>query len=207
MIPETFRRVNSAKKLAAAAILGAALFAAPEPAEAQSGCELLYLKWEGCATDCDSYYESTVLRAVCRGWCLVEYLYDYWTCESNVEGAATEADEGEESPPEPSLPESSPPEESPNEADPAALFLRGGSGFAPAKPPPPGGTSPTELPGARRAVFRRAALRSCAAATAPLRPVAPEWAPASAAPAPRRSNRDAGMDGPARRAPTAAEKN
>lgn len=130
--------MNSAKKLAAAAILGAALFAAPEPARAQSGCELLYLKWEGCATDCDSYYESTVLRAVCRGWCLVEYLYDYWTCESNVEGAATEADEAEESPPEPSLPESSPPEESPNEADPAALFFRGGSGFAPATPPPPG---------------------------------------------------------------------
>lgn len=201
----------SAKKLAAAAILGAALFALPEPARAQSGCELLYLKWEGCATDCDSYYESTVLRAVCRGWCLVEYLYDYWTCESNVEGAATEADEAEESPPEPSLPESSPPEESPNEADPAAFFLRGGSGFAPAPPPPPGATSPTELPGARRAVFRRAVfrragLRPCAAATAPLRRVVPGKPPAGAALPPLASNREAGPGRVARRATTGAGK-
>ncbi len=202
----------SAKKLAAAAILGAALFAVPEPAEAQSGCELLYLKWEGCATDCDSYYESTVLRAVCRGWCLVEYLYDYWTCESNVEGPAAEADEAEESPdretpPEESPPEESPPEASPNAEDPAAFFLRGGSGFAPATPPPPGETSPTELPGARRAVFRRSALRPCAAAAAPLRRMAPERAPTVAAPAPRRSHPDAGTDRPARRSATAAEQN
>lgn len=196
----------SAKKLAAAAILGAALFAAPEPAEAQSGCELLYLKWEGCATDCDSYYESTVLRAVCRGWCLVEYLYDYWTCESNVEGPAAEADEAEESPDRESPPEPSPPEESPNEADPAALFLRGGSGFAPATPPPPGTTSPTVLPGARRAVFRRSALRPCAADSAPLRRVVPRKPPAGAALPPLASNREAGPDRVAPRATTGARK-
>lgn len=194
MIPETFRRVISAKKLAAAALLGAALVAVPEPAEAQSGCELLYLKWEGCATECDSYYESTVLRAVCRGWCLVEYLYDYWTCESNVEGAATEDDEsGEE-----------PTAEPPAEDESAELFGRGGPLRAPVKLPPAGEISPTELPGARRAIFRRAALRPCAADPAPLRWVVPGRPSAGAALPPRRSNPDAGPDRTARRGVTGA---
>lgn len=190
------------KKLAAAALLGAALVAAPEPAEAQSGCELLYLKWEGCATECDSYYESTVLRAVCRGWCLVEYLYDYWTCESNVEGAGTEeeaATDEDESGEEP-------PAEPPAADESAALFRRGGSLRAPATRPPVGETSPAILPGARRAVFRRAALRPCAVDSAPLRRVVPGRPPAGAALPPRGSNRDAGPGPMARRGVTAAGK-
>ena len=224
------------KKLAAAALLGAALFAVPEPAEAQSGCELLYLKWEGCATECDSYYESTVLRAVCRGWCLVEYLYDYWTCESNVEGAATADDEAGESPaeepPNEEPPNEEPPnEESPNEESPndeshneeshneesradeslngeasAVLFFRGGSGFAPVAPSPPGEISPTDLAGTSRPIFRRAVLRPCAADSAPLRQAASEPAPAVAALAPRASSRDARMARRARRTATEAEK-
>lgn len=201
----------SPKKLAVAALLGAALFAVPEPAEAQSGCELLYLKWEGCATECDSYYESTVLRAVCRGWCLVEYLYDYWTCESNVEGAATEADEAGESPAEEPPNEESHNEESrtdepPNGEGAAALFLQGGSGFAPATPSPPGEISPTELAGVRRAVFRRPILRPCAADSAPLRQAASEPAPAVAALAPHASSRGARMARRARRTAAEAEK-
>lgn len=223
--------MNAAKKLAVSALLGAALFAVPEPAEAQSGCELLYLKWEGCATECDSYYESTVLRAVCRGWCLVEYLYDYWTCESNVEGAATADDEvgespaeeppNDESPDEESRSEESRTEESPNDEsrndesqsdespsgeESAALFLRGGSGFAPATRSPLGEVTPTELAGARRAVFRRAVFRPCAADSAPLRQAAPERAPAVAALAPHASSRDARMARRARRTATEAEK-
>lgn len=206
----------SPKKLAVAALLGAALFAVPEPAEAQSGCELLYLKWEGCATECDSYYESTVLRAVCRGWCLVEYLYDYWTCESNVEGAATEADEAGESPAEEPPNEEShneesrtdepPTDESPNGEGAAALFLQGGSGFAPATPSPPGEISPTELAGVRRAVFRRPILRPCAADSAPLRQAASEPAPAVAALARHASSRGARMTRGARRTAAEAEK-
>ena len=181
--------MTSPGKLAAAAVLGAALFAVPEPAEAQSGCELLYLKWEGCATECDSYYESTVLRAVCRGWCLVEYLYDYWTCESNVEGAATDeaATDEDESGEEPTA-------EPPAEDESAALFRRDGPRRAPATLPPVGEISPTELPGARRAIFRRAALRPCAADSAPLRRVVPRRPLTGAALPPRGSNPDAGPD-------------
>ena len=214
------------KKLAAAALLGAALSAFPEPAEAQSGCELLYLKWEGCATECDSYYESTVLRAVCRGWCLVEYLYDYWTCESNIEGAATADDEVGESPAEEPPNDESPDDEShngespndgshndesrndesPNGEESAALFLRGGSGFAPATRSPLGEVALTELAGARRAVFRRPVLRPCAADSAPLRQAASERVPAVAALALRAPSRDARMARRARRTATETEK-
>lgn len=160
------------KRLAAAIVFVAALFAAPAPAEAQSGCELLYLKWEGCATECDSYYESTVLRAVCRGWCLVEYLYDYWTCESNVEGAAAEGEEDEAET---------------AEDEPMALFLRGATRHAMANAPPVGETGPTEIAGiagARRAVFRRTIFPRCAEGSAPPRRVARARAPEAAAPAP-----------------------
>ena len=182
---------------------------------------MLYLKWEGCATECDSYYESTVLRAVCRGWCLVEYLYDYWTCESNVEGAATADDEVGESPAEEPPNDESPDDgshneesrsdeshndESPNGEESAALFLRGGSGFAPATRSPLGEVTPTELAGARRAVFRRPVLRPCAADSAPLRQAASERVPAVAALAPRASSRDARMARRARRTATEAEK-
>lgn len=163
------------KRLAAATVFAAALFAAPAPAEAQSGCELLYLKWEGCATECDSYYESTVLRAVCRGWCLVEYLYDYWTCESNVEGAAAEGedDEGETA-----------------EDEPMAVFLRGAPRHATANAPPVGETGPTTMPGiagARRAVFRRDPLPRCADIPATPRRVARDRASRVAATAPHGS--------------------
>lgn len=160
------------KRLAAATVFAAALFAAPAPAEAQSGCELLYLKWEGCATECDSYYESTVLRAVCRGWCLVEYLYDYWTCESNVEGAASEEedDEGETA-----------------EEEPVALLLRDATRHATANAPPVGETGPTTIPGiagARRAVFRRTLFPRCAESFGSSRRVARGRAPEANAPAP-----------------------
>lgn len=213
--------MTAAPRLAVSVLLGAALFAVPEPAEAQSGCELLYLKWEGCATECDSYYESTVLRAVCRGWCLVEYLYDYWTCESNVEGAATADDEVGESPAEEPPNDESPDDgshneesrseeshndESPNGEESAALFLRGGSGFAPATRSPLGEVTPTELAGARRAVFRRPVFRPCAADSAPLRQAASERVPAVAALAPHASSRDARMARRARRTATETEK-
>lgn len=148
------------KRLAAATVFAAALFAAPAPAEAQSGCELLYLKWEGCATECDSYYESTVLRAVCRGWCLVEYLYDYWTCESNVEGAAAEGEDDEGEAPE---------------EEPVALLRRVVPRYPAANVLPVGETRPTmtpEIAGARRAVFRRDPLPRCADSSGPTRRIA-----------------------------------
>lgn len=158
------------KRLAAATVF-AALFAAPAPAEAQSGCELLYLKWEGCATECDSYYESTVLRAVCRGWCLVEYLYDYWTCESNVEGAAAEAEEDDGDVPE---------------EEPSALLRPDGSRLTAVRALQVGETWPTAITGIRgasRAVFRRDPLPGCAVGSARSRRVARGGAPEANAPA------------------------
>lgn len=207
------------KRLAAATVFAAALFAAPAPAEAQSGCELLYLKWEGCATECDSYYESTVLRAVCRGWCLVEYLYDYWTCESNVEGAAAEGDDHEGDAPE---------------EEPVAL-LRGGATRFPAATAPPGVSpravpSPTPpaasrlpatnapqvgeiwptatagLPGARRAIFRRDSLPRCADSSGPPRRAARSRAHAAAAPVLPVSITGTVTPAPARRRSTGAGK-
>lgn len=144
--------VPAARRLTAATVFAAALFALTEPAAAQSGCELLYLQWEGCATECESYYENRVARAVCRAWCLVEYVHDYWTCESNVE-----ASEGSDAPPA---------EEETREPD----EERGASGTG--RPRDPGdGRSPRfasgVVSGARRAVFRRAPelARRCGAPT------------------------------------------
>lgn len=182
------------KRLAAAAVVAAALFAAPAPAGAQSGCELLYLKWEGCATECDSYYESTVLRAVCRGWCLVEYLYDYWTCESNVEGAAAEGDddEGETA-----------------EDEPVALLRPGATRHAMANARPIGGTGPTTMSGiagARRAIFRRDPLPRCADIPATPRRVAWHRASRVAATAPHGSIARTATAAPAlRRSPGAGK--
>lgn len=132
------------RRLTAAAVFAGALAALPEPAAAQTGCELLYLQWEGCATECESYYENRVARAVCRAWCLVEYVHDYWTCESNVEAS-------EESEPPPAEGDTEEPEEERG----ASRIGRAGDR---AGGPPTGAASGvvSRLPvGARRAVFRR----------------------------------------------------
>lgn len=165
--------MTAAKRLTAAAVFAAAVFALPEPAAAQSGCELLYLQWEGCATECESYYENRVARAVCRAWCLVEYVYDYWTCESNVE-----ASEGSEAPPA---------EEETREPD----GERGASRVGPPRGRD-GGESSREASGAaagrlpvaaRRALFRRTPGRAPRCGT-PTRPAASTTAPLPFRPAP-----------------------
>lgn len=151
--------MHAARRLTAAAVFAGALAALPEPAAAQTGCELLYLQWEGCATECESYYENRVARAVCRAWCLVEYVRDYWTCESNVEAS-------EES-------EAAPPEEDTREPDEERGASRtgrpGDRGGGPSSGAAPGVVSRRPV-GAGRAVFRRAPgkVPRCGAPTSPL---------------------------------------
>lgn len=135
----------AAKRLTAAAVFAGALFALPGPAAAQTGCELLYLQWEGCATECESYYENRVARAVCRAWCLVEYVHDYWTCESNVD-----ASEGTESPPAEG--DTGEPEEERGDSRLGQPGDRGGGRSSGAAR----GVVSRPPVGARRAVFRRA---------------------------------------------------
>lgn len=136
--------MSAAKRLTAAAVFAGALFALPEPAAAQTGCELLYLQWEGCATECESYYENRVARAVCRAWCLVEYVHDYWTCESNVE-----ASEGTDA--QPAEGDTGEPEE---ERGDSRLDQPGDRGGGRSSGAAPGVVSGLPV-GARRAVFRR----------------------------------------------------